>query len=90
MPGHTLLTTAAMDEGVAVAECPVDPDACGWCIGTIAVGDLLHRGVDERLRGIAVEGQNQRAVCVGQRADGGAVYGQCAVGQGGERAGAPG
>ena len=80
--------TATLDDGGAVIECPVDLGTCGWGIGTVAVGDLLHRRIDQGLGGIAIEGQNQRAVCVGQRADGGAVYGQCAVGQGVERAAA--
>ena len=85
--GHR--ATAALSARVAVVDREVDLDVGGRRIAAIGIGNLLQRAIHECGRGIAVEGQDQRAGAVGgDGADGRAANNEAtAFGQGIESTG---
>ena len=65
---------------VAVVKCPVDLRGSRGRVAVVAVGDLLHDRVDQRIGGIGVEGQHQRTGAIGRdRADGRAAHDQASA-----------
>ncbi len=63
-----------MASAIAVAERPIDLRTGRRCIAAITVGNLLHRRVDERIRGTGIQRKLERAAAVGIGTDRGSTH----------------